>query len=94
MSAQRHSTVRVIGYCRDAGLLAFGHEGCDANGHVWIGVEFMLGYTFALMTEVPPPGADFALPADGLYVIGVVTTATVAASSHVHLNAQLQMRNA
>jgi hypothetical protein len=39
-------------------------------------------------------GADFALPADGLYVIGVVTTATVAVSSHLHLNAQLQMRNA
>jgi len=39
-------------------------------------------------------GADFALPSNGLYVIGVVTTATVAASSHLHLNAQLQMRNA
>ena len=38
-------------------------------------------------------GSDFAIPADGLYVIGVVTTATVAASSHLHLNAQLQMRN-
>ena len=39
-------------------------------------------------------GADFALPADGPYVIAVVTTATVAASAHVHLHAQLQMRNA
>jgi hypothetical protein len=39
-------------------------------------------------------GADFALPADGLYVIGVVTTATIATSAHVHLNAQLQLRNA
>lgn len=37
-------------------------------------------------------GADFALPADGLYVIGVVTTATVANSAHVHLSAQLQLR--
>lgn len=38
-------------------------------------------------------GADFALPADGAYVIGIVTTATVAASAHVHVNAQLQIRN-
>lgn len=38
--------------------------------------------------------ADFALPADGFYVIGVVTTATVAASSHLHLSARLQIRNA
>ena len=38
-------------------------------------------------------GSDFALPADGVYVIGVVTTATVATSSLVEINAQLQMRN-
>lgn len=39
-------------------------------------------------------GADFALPADGYYVLGVVTTATVAVSSLVHINAFLQQRNA
>lgn len=39
-------------------------------------------------------GADFALPANGLYVIGVVTTATVATSAHMHFTAQLQLRNA
>lgn len=38
--------------------------------------------------------ADFAMPADGHYCIGVVTTATVAASSHLHMSALLQMRNA
>lgn len=38
--------------------------------------------------------ADFALPANGHYVIGVVTTATVAASSHLHMSCSLQMRNA
>ncbi|HYV92701.1 MAG TPA: hypothetical protein VE978_12975, partial [Chitinophagales bacterium] len=38
-------------------------------------------------------GVDFALPADGQYVIGVVTTATVATSSHLHLTASLQMHN-
>jgi hypothetical protein len=37
--------------------------------------------------------ADFALPADGHYVLAVVTTATVAASAHVHISASLQMRN-
>lgn len=39
-------------------------------------------------------GADFALPANGHYVIGVVTSAAVAASAHLHLSAQLQTRNA
>ncbi len=39
-------------------------------------------------------GADFAIPADGHYVIGVVTNAAVAASAHVHTSASLQMRNA
>lgn len=39
-------------------------------------------------------GSDFALPANGHYVIGVVTTATVATSSHLHMSAILQLRNA
>lgn len=39
-------------------------------------------------------GTDFALPADGYYCIGVVTTATVAANAHIHANAYLQQRNA
>ncbi len=38
--------------------------------------------------------ADFAMPVAGYYVLGVTTTATVAASSHLHINAQLQMRHA
>jgi hypothetical protein len=37
--------------------------------------------------------SDFALPADGFYVIGVVTTATVATSSLVHITVQLQIHN-
>lgn len=39
-------------------------------------------------------GADFARPADGLYVLAVVTTAAPATSSHVHVSAQLQLHNA
>ena len=38
--------------------------------------------------------ADFALPANGHYVIGMVTTATVATSAHVQFCAQLQLHNA
>lgn len=38
-------------------------------------------------------GADFAIPSDGQYVIGVVTNQTMAASSHAHISASLQMRN-
>lgn len=37
--------------------------------------------------------SDFSLPTDGHYVIGVVTTATVAASAHIHISASLQKRN-
>lgn len=39
-------------------------------------------------------GSDFSLPSDGHYVIGVVTSATMAANSHVHISAILQLRNA
>jgi hypothetical protein len=38
-------------------------------------------------------GSDFALPANGHYIIGVVTTNTVATNSHLHMTASLQMRN-
>jgi hypothetical protein len=36
---------------------------------------------------------DFAVPADGYYVLGVVTSAAVANNSAVHISAQLQVRN-
>jgi len=39
-------------------------------------------------------GADFALPANGHYVIGVVTTAPPAANSNIQITAYLQMHNA
>lgn len=38
--------------------------------------------------------SDFAFPTDGIYVIGCVTTQTVAASSHMHMSAELHIRNA
>lgn len=38
--------------------------------------------------------ADFGLPANGHYVLGMVTTGTVATSAHVQISAQLQLRNA
>ena len=37
--------------------------------------------------------ADFALPANGFYVLGFVSTATVAASAHLHVAMALQQRN-
>lgn len=39
-------------------------------------------------------GADFALPADGHYCLGVVTSATVATSALLHVVAILQTHNA
>ena len=38
-------------------------------------------------------GSDFDLPADGFYVIAVVTSAAMATSSHVHISASLQTHN-
>lgn len=38
--------------------------------------------------------SDFALPADGYYVLAMTTSATIAASAHLHANAFLQQRNA
>lgn len=38
-------------------------------------------------------GSDFAIPAAGFYCLGLLTTATIAASSAPCFNAQLQMRN-
>mgnify|MGYP001216044771 FL=1 len=37
---------------------------------------------------------DFALPADGHYALGVLTTGTLPTSSHVHIRARLDVRNA
>jgi hypothetical protein len=37
--------------------------------------------------------ADFALPADGQYVLGAVTNGTTATSAHVHLSAALQLHH-
>jgi hypothetical protein len=37
--------------------------------------------------------ADFDLPADGFYVLAVVTSGTMATSSHVHISASLQIHN-
>lgn len=55
------------------------------------------GATFtapALNSQLTAVGSDFAIPADGVYCIAVVTTATVAVSAHIHMTAQLQVRNA
>lgn len=38
--------------------------------------------------------ADFAVPTAGHFIIGVLTTATVAVNAHVQMCAHLQMRNA
>lgn len=39
-------------------------------------------------------GSDFAMPAAGFYVLGMVTSATIATSAHVHITCVLQLRNA
>ena len=48
----------------------------------------------AASSNISVVGSDFALPADGAYVLAVVTTATIAVSSLVHVGATLQARNA
>lgn len=55
------------------------------------GAAFSAPAANSLLTAV---GSDFALPADGVYCIGVVTSGTTAASAHIGLIAQLQIHNA
>jgi hypothetical protein len=66
-------------------------------------VIYTLGAVTAVCTTITAPAADssntvtssdFAMPTAGYYCLGVQTSATVAASSHLHINAQLQMRHA
>ena len=38
-------------------------------------------------------GSDFALPTNGFYTLAIVTNATMATSSHVHISASLQIHN-
>lgn len=63
---------------------------------------YTLGTVVAQATQISTPTADssnvvtsaeFDFPADGYYVLGLLTSATVAASSHLHVQAQLQVRN-
>ena len=50
--------------------------------------------TPALNTLTNKQGTDFAIPAAGMYAIGVITTATSAAASYTNMNVILQYRNA
>lgn len=59
-----------------------------------VGSSTVLFTTPAADGQLNGVSADFALPADGDYVIGVITTAAVAASSHLHFNASLSVHNA
>lgn len=63
---------------------------------------FTLGSPVATVTFTTPVAdssfngvtADFAIPADGYYCLGITTAAAAAASSHTEISATLQMRNA
>ena len=50
--------------------------------------------TPALNTITNTKGTDFAIPAAGMYAIGVITSATTAVNSYTNMNAILQYRNA
>lgn len=50
--------------------------------------------TPALNTLTNKQGIDFAIPAPGMYAIGVITSATTAVNSYTNMNAILQYRNA
>jgi len=50
--------------------------------------------TPALNTLTNKQGTDFAIPAAGMYAIGVITSATTAVNSYTNMNAILQYRNA
>jgi hypothetical protein len=51
------------------------------------------GTNLAADSQTAIVSADFDLPADGFYTLAVVTSATMATSSHVHISASLQIHN-
>lgn len=70
-----------------------------AGLRVWTLGTVVPGSTVAIATPAADSannavGADFAVPAAGLYVLGFVASGAVAASSHLHISAALQQRNA
>jgi hypothetical protein len=63
---------------------------------------YTLGTVVAQATQISTPAADssntvtsaeFSFPADGYYVLGLLTSGTVAVNSHLHATAMLQVRN-
>jgi len=63
-------------------------------GTVISGSQVAQFVTPALNTLTNTKGTDFAIPAAGMYAIGVITSATTATSSYTNMNAILQYRNA
>jgi len=63
-------------------------------GTVISGSQVAQFVTPALNTLTNTKGTDFAIPAAGMYAIGVITTATTAVNSYTNMNAILQYRNA
>jgi len=63
-------------------------------GTVISGSQVAQFVTPALNTLTNTKGTDFAIPAAGMYAIGVITSATTAVNSYTNMNAILQYRNA
>ena len=63
-------------------------------GTVISGSQVAQFVTPALNTLTNTKGTDFAIPAAGMYAIGVITSGTTAVNSYTNMNAILQYRNA
>lgn len=85
------------------GTWTFGLHPVTATGGVAGGITYTLGAavagstaaftTPAASSRLQAVSGDVALPADGFYVLGLVTTAAVATSAYVAVNALLQIRS-
>lgn len=70
-----------------------------AGVRIWTVGSAVASSTTAFATPAADSAArqvssDFALPSNGLYVLGMVSSATVNGSSHMHMTARLHMRYA
>ena len=71
--------------------------GAGVTGYTW---TLVTGSQASVITDplagtiTDSASSDFDIPADGIYSIGVVTSAQIATSSNCHLSAQLQTRHA
>lgn len=99
LRAQLHTNHTAPGITITVSLYPLTRPGSAGGANT---ILFTLGTPVGTLTFTTPAAdssfnqasADFALPADGYYCLGITTSGAGAANSHTEISAMLQMRNA